>query len=58
MVKLTPASQQEFVRRSSAFKPAAGKWGLNGATIVTLADADENDIREALAEAWTNVSGR
>jgi len=55
MVKLTPKEQQDYLRNSTAFKPASGKWGEGGATIITLADADEADIRSALSTAWNNL---
>ena len=57
MAKLTPADQQEFLRIDpETFKPASGSWGTGGATMVTLADADEVDLRKALAAAWRNVA--
>lgn len=56
MAKLTPAQQQDFLRFEPAFKPASGKWGDGGATIITLADADEGVVRDALTAAWKNVS--
>jgi hypothetical protein len=57
MAKLTPAQQQEFLRRDpAAFRPAAGAWGTGGATIVTLDRAAEDDVRQALAAAWKNTA--
>ena len=58
MAKLTPAQQQDFLRFESAFKPASGKWGDGGATIITLADADEATVRDALTAAWHNCQYR
>ena len=55
MAKLTPTQQQDFLRLSPSFKPAAGKWGEGGATIITLADADEADVRAAVTMAWENL---
>jgi hypothetical protein len=55
MAKLTPAQQQDFLRFEPAFKPASGKWGDGGATIITLEDADESAVREALSTAWRNI---
>ena len=55
MAKLTPAEQQEFLRIDTAFKPASGAWGVRGATIISLADADESNVRAALAAAWRNT---
>ena len=55
MAKLNPTEQQEFLRTEPAsFKPAAGAWGERGATIITLASADEDAVRRALAAAWKN----
>ncbi len=58
MAKLTPMQQQELLRISPAFKPAAGKWGDGGATIITLADADRADVYLALSSAWNNIAGK
>ncbi|HVF47030.1 MAG TPA: MmcQ/YjbR family DNA-binding protein [Pyrinomonadaceae bacterium] len=55
MVKLTPTQQQEFLRISRAFKPAAGKWGEAGATIISLEIADAADVHKALLAAWQNL---
>lgn len=57
MAKLTPAQQQDFLRIDPAsFKPASGKWGEAGATIITLATADEDLVRQALHAAWRNTA--
>ena len=57
MAKLTPTQQQDFLRMSPAiFKPAAGKWGEGGATLITLADADAETVGEALTMAWQNTA--
>lgn len=56
MAKLTPAQQQDFLRMEPSFKPAAGKWGDGGATIIMLADADEGAVRQALSAAWHNTA--
>jgi hypothetical protein len=58
MAKLTPTQQQDFLRIAPAFKPASGKWGEGGGTIITLADADESDVRSALSLAWNNVTNQ
>ena len=56
MAALTPTQQQDFLRMEPfCFKPAAGKWGDGGATIITLADADEDSVRQALSLAWHNT---
>ena len=52
-VMLTPADQRTFLRdHAAAFAPAAGAWGLQGATVVTLAAVDEDALGEALTLAW------
>jgi hypothetical protein len=57
MVKLTPAQQASFVKKArSAFRPAAGAWGLKGSTIVHLASAKESDVRRALDAAHRNLA--
>lgn len=58
MAKLTPTQQQGFLRIAPAFKPASGKWGEGGATIITLADADDGDVRSALSLAWNNIANK
>lgn len=58
MAALTPTQQQDFLRISPSFKPAAGKWGEGGATIITLAGADEADVRLALSTAWNNIASK
>ena len=56
MAKLTPAEQQDFLRIDPAsFKPAAGAWGERGATIITLAIANEAAVRDALNAAWKST---
>lgn len=56
MLKLSPAEQQSFMRIDPAFKPASGKWGEGGATIVTLAEANEHNIHEGMLAAWKNIA--
>ena len=56
MAKLTPEQQQNFLRFEPAFKPASGKWGDGGATIITLAVANDAAVRDALTSAWRNIS--
>jgi len=58
MAKLTPEQQQEFMLLDSGFKPASGKWGLGGATIITLADAEPTLVRNAVGSAWQSVSAK
>ena len=56
MAKLTPEQQQDFLRFEPSFAPASGKWGDGGATIITLASADEDAVRLALNAAWRNTA--
>jgi hypothetical protein len=57
MAKLTPEQQQVYLRTEFAtFKPASVAWGQRGATIITLADADEAAVRSALRAAWRNTA--
>lgn len=57
MEKLTRGQQQVFLRNEPlSFKPANGAWGERGATIITLADANESPVREALRAAWRNTA--
>ena len=57
MAKLTPEEQQHFLRTAGpAFSPASGAWGKRGATIIDLAKADEDDVRQAVAAAWRNIA--
>jgi hypothetical protein len=57
MAKLTPEQQQNFLRSEPAvFSAASGAWGERGATMITLADADEGAVMEALRAAWRNTA--
>ena len=59
MAKLTPEQQQDFLRSyPTAFKPAAGKWGEGGATLITLGEADPELAGEALTLAWRNTADK
>jgi len=56
MVKLTLDQQRRFVADCpDAFSPAAGAWGLAGATIVTLAAIESETLGEAMTAAWGNL---
>ena len=53
MVKLSPDEQAQFMREHpDTFVPAAGAWGRQGCTLVTVADADENVLGAAVTLAW------
>ncbi|HKQ97863.1 MAG TPA: MmcQ/YjbR family DNA-binding protein [Candidatus Polarisedimenticolia bacterium] len=57
MAKLTPDQQDAFMAmKPEVFKPAAGAWGLRGATCVLLKDAPAGLVRDALKAAWTNTA--
>jgi len=57
MVKLTPDQQELFMgMKPGIFVPAAGAWGLRGATCVKLAAAPAGLVRDALAAAWENTA--
>jgi YjbR len=53
MVKLSPDEQAEFARaESGTFVPAAGAWGRQGCTLVTIARVNEDVLGEAMTLAW------
>lgn len=52
MVKLAPEQQELFMRVDPAFTPAKGAWGRQGYTLVRLAAAREDLVRDALTAAW------
>lgn len=53
MVQLTREHQDVIVGVEPAvFRPVPGNWGLKGATLVVLAEADEPTLRGALEAAW------
>jgi hypothetical protein len=57
MVKLWPDQQAELLEADpKAFKPAAGAWGVRGATLVCLSAAKIATVRRALADAWRNTA--
>jgi hypothetical protein len=57
MVKLTPELQKVFVRTEpKVFRPVNGAWGRQGCTYVTLAEASEPSVRQALIAAWRNTA--
>jgi predicted DNA-binding protein (MmcQ/YjbR family) len=56
MVALTPDQQADSLREHKAMKPAAGAWGVKGATLVRLADVDEEALGAALTMAFQNAT--
>ena len=56
MVQLTPEQQAEFMDdHPLVFSPAAGKWGLNGSTVVNLPKARKAVLKPAVEAAWKNA---
>jgi hypothetical protein len=60
MAKLTPEQQMVFMsyEYKGSFKPASGKWGDGGATLIVLANVTAEMAGEALTLAWRNVSNQ
>ena len=56
MVKLPVDQQPRFIQTHAAFRPASGAWGLQGATLIDLASADEEVVGEAATIAWQHVA--
>jgi YjbR len=53
MVKLTPEQQADFVHDyPTVFSPANGKWGLRGATSISLPKARKAELSRAVEAAW------
>jgi len=58
MVRLTPDQQEMYMSMEpEVFVPAAGTWGLRGATCVRLEAAPAGLVRDALGAAWENTAG-
>lgn len=58
MASLTPDQQADFMKRSSAFSPAAGAWGRGGSTLIDLAKAEKELVGEAITLAWQRISAQ
>jgi len=56
MVKLPVDHQARFIETQASFRPASGAWGLQGATLVDLAGADDEVVGEAATIAWQHVA--
>ena len=52
MASLTPEMQADYMAMDPSFHPASGAWGRKGSTMITLATADQQVVRSALAAAW------
>ena len=55
MVALTVEQQQTAICDCNALTPAKGAWGAKGATLVRLADVDEETVGAALTMAFQNA---
>src|SRR5580765_5221549 len=56
MVKLTPAQQRAFMKKSSsAFRPCNGAWGERGSTNVHLESVTKKLLKDALQAAKENA---
>jgi hypothetical protein len=56
VAKLTPEQQRMATDADpEIFAPVIGSWGLKGATLITLAEADAESVRSALGMAVSNV---
>jgi hypothetical protein len=56
---LLPEQQRRFLRDyPDSFKPAAGAWGLAGATLVHFASIDEETMGEVLTLCWQNAAAK
>jgi hypothetical protein len=56
MVKLPLDQQARFIEAQLVFRPAAGAWGLQGATLIDLTNADDEVVGEAATLAWQYVA--
>ena len=57
MVKLAPADQFAVVQLyPEIFSPVPGTWGAQGATLLTLAKANDAIVNSALNATWCNIS--
>lgn len=56
VVMLSSDEQREYMREHpETFSPAAGAWGRQGWTTVSLASADAGAVRSAVLLAWQRV---
>ena len=56
MAKLSPEQQKDLSdKHPNSFKPASGKWGDGGATLIILAEATSEIAGEALTLAYENT---
>jgi hypothetical protein len=55
MVKLAPQDQKHFIElHPRVFSLAKGAWGLQGSTMIQLAQAEPDVLAQALDLAWQN----
>ena len=55
MVKLTPAQQRAFMKKSSGFRPCNGAWGERGSTNIHLESVTKKPLKTALQAAKENA---
>jgi YjbR len=56
MVKLTTEQQAEFIHDCpDVFSPAAGAWGRQGSTVISLPQAKGAILQPAVQAAWQNA---
>lgn len=56
MVKLTPEQQADFMHDfPEVFSPAAGAWGRQGSTVISLPQAKKAILQPAVQAAWQNA---
>lgn len=58
-LRLDAAEQEAVVQAAPrTYAPAAGAWGRQGWTVVQLAGADREELRELVIEAWRRRAPR
>src|SRR5436853_7829031 len=56
---LTPDQQKRFLSEyPESFKPAAGAWGVGGATLIHLPSIDEDVLGEAITLSYQNAAAK
>ena len=56
-LKLAPEAQSMLLEaRPQAFYPAAGAWGVKGWTHVVMAEAQLEELRPLIGDAWRSVA--
>jgi hypothetical protein len=56
-MRIAPDEQAALIAEDpQTFSPASGAWGKQGWTVVELATADEEHLRELITEAWRRIA--